>query len=1085
MHSHTQHQLASQNRRNFTDVTWEDSSNKGNDADEDDSEDGQSFASADSGTLIAALEEAMHEEQQGACSSLPLSGLDTITVANRGSHITKPETALVTMSELISSNTHNSVASTAPPSSNGAPGNEDHSEQLEKRKATSATPARTGNRKRLEFLDGIRGVAAVLILTHHYVDNTIQGLHPEVMAAGTPQYILKNGEFGLALLMAISGRAIVLSFLTKMSKWRTSLSPDSELTTIYLAFAASIVRRSFRLAAPVFFIALMQQQLCIHGYMDVALEAREYLNNNVLGVPYWCRVGNIWNFFMEMFTYPNPQYLLDLGSSLWSMYVFLWGSYYIYLISAIVAHIPSATARLCVHVGLIVFNAMTYNFNLVFSIGVLITDLDAAGILKKLQKGRWWIMIPLKLTLAAFFLSLLLTDVVGKAIDFGLYPYMLRDGVLGGRDSQGTRYWPILYSFGIYCLHNTVIYTIVTRLVIAFRDSGWPYWTNMSITYVLFVVVSFVFAVVFYNVVDKPVQKITVTAFEFFFKPRTNSKGKGQGIEEDGQGSANVANAGTASFHDLRVLPGRLVKAFRSTPKVIGDSVRSFAAKWNNRFARCGSNVTFAMNFMRGRNDAHKQRMEKLARLQASVSAEEDRFIDPSQPFYSTEWLHGTFSASSASSSSNSNFKSDVENATYSNPSVNDVYTQLLGAEATQKAKRTARILEGYNVLTFLSLCYPRIPPSPRKGRNQHNDLLNDIRRVIRPSIRNFYILTVTKGTNEEAVRHSYAQMKDFEKLHPAIRVVVLSDEPYAFPDLGNVVVPKDYKTDEGKGRYKARALDYFRKHMRLTRHDWTLHMDEESTIDAESLRRCFDFIRYDKADWGQGVILYNSNKDLYWKNPFFAVADAIRVGDDLARFHIQYSLFRRPIFGAHGSFLLLNGQVENIVTWDFATLAEDFEFSHKAWELGYTCGPIHGFVREQSPQNIRDFMKQRRRWYMGIRDLKGMYGLPKISLILWTIGVYGLIGTVINIPFSIWVDGSATPIWIAIGGNLNFACLYWLYLFGIVFQEVDNGTPAGLMLIRVMMSIVLQPFVTVAEAAAVIWAIKSEDRGKFEVIRK
>ena len=40
----------------------------------------------------------------------------------------------------------------------------------------------------------------------------------------------------------------------------------------------------------------------------------------------------------------------------------------------------------------------------------------------------------------------------------------------------------------------------------------------------------------------------------------------------------------------------------------------------------------------------------------------------------------------------------------------------------------------------------------------------------------------------------------------------------------------------------------------------------------------------------------------------FFTVADAIRVSDDLARFHLQYTYFHRPIFGAHGSFLLTNG---------------------------------------------------------------------------------------------------------------------------------------------------------------------------------
>lgn len=56
---------------------------------------------------------------------------------------------------------------------------------------------------------------------------------------------------------------------------------------------------------------------------------------------------------------------------------------------------------------------------------------------------------------------------------------------------------------------------------------------------------------------------------------------------------------------------------------------------------------------------------------------------------------------------------------------------------------------------------------------------------------------------------------------------------------------------------------------------------------------------------------------------------------------------------------------------WD--RLAEDFEFSQDAWRRGFTCGRIHGVVREQSPTTVRDFLKQRRRWFMGIRDIKGL----------------------------------------------------------------------------------------------------------------
>jgi len=210
-----------------------------------------------------------------------------------------------------------------------------------------------------------------------------------------------------------------------------------------------------------------------------------------------------------------------------------------------------------------------------------------------------------------------------------------------------------------------------------------------------------------------------------------------------------------------------------------------------------------------------------------------------------------------------------------------------------------------------------------------------------------------------------------------------------------NIVCPKSYKSPLGKAKYKARALDYFRYHVSLGVYDWIMHMDEESITDAETIRRCFEFIRYTPHHFGQGIILYNGEG--YWDNwvrrarsaalipQLFTVADGIRVGDDLARFHFQNSVIKRPVFGVHGSFLVTNGEMENECTWDFGSLAEDFEFSQDAWRRGFTCGRIHGIIREQSPQTVRDFMKQRRRWFMGIRDIKGMYGLPHLAINLWS----------------------------------------------------------------------------------------------------
>jgi hypothetical protein len=234
-----------------------------------------------------------------------------------------------------------------------------------------------------------------------------------------------------------------------------------------------------------------------------------------------------------------------------------------------------------------------------------------------------------------------------------------------------------------------------------------------------------------------------------------------------------------------------------------------------------------------------------------------------------------------------------------------------------------------------------------------------DERELKQREVDNLYICIVTRGCNKEAVYRSYNAMRHLEEIHPSVHVHVLTDEPYYYPDINCWSCPKAFTT--GKAMYKARALEWYRRQLKLTENDWILHLDEESVIDAYGIRRCLEFIWYTSFEFGQGVIFYNQYR--YWKNWLWTCADAIRVGDDLSRFQLQYSYFHRPIFGAHGSFLLTNGVVENSVTWDLASLTEDFEFAVNAWGKGYRCGQVPAIVREQSPQTFMDFMKQRRRF--------------------------------------------------------------------------------------------------------------------------
>ncbi|KAJ3339008.1 hypothetical protein HDU91_001082 [Kappamyces sp. JEL0680] len=316
--------------------------------------------------------------------------------------------------------------------------------------------------------------------------------------------------------------------------------------------------------------------------------------------------------------------------------------------------------------------------------------------------------------------------------------------------------------------------------------------------------------------------------------------------------------------------------------------------------------------------------------------------------------------------------------------------------------------------------------------------------------------------------------MEHLNAYHPSVEVVVLTDEPYVYPDLNHVMTPSSFKSPKGIAKYKARALEYFRLHKQLNDYDWCLHLDEESVIDGESLRRCFDLIRYSHHEIGQGLIFYNGA--YFWKNWLFSTADSARVASDLTLFNLQYKWFERPVWGVHGSFLMLNGRVENEVTWDMGSLTEDYEFSQHAWRQGFTFGCIHGIVREQSPFTVIDFMKQRRRWYLGIIEIAGVYDTNKLLLYFWVISIFVVAVNMLNIPLLYLVDGEPDPGWVGKrSGSQSVALIYnwcftycsYSYVFASFLQDIDYQTPWYHILWHIPASIIMQPFCAFMEVAS------------------
>ena len=85
---------------------------------------------------------------------------------------------------------------------------------------------------------------------------------------------------------------------------------------------------------------------------------------------------------------------------------------------------------------------------------------------------------------------------------------------------------------------------------------------------------------------------------------------------------------------------------------------------------------------------------------------------------------------------------------------------------------------------------------------------------------------------------------------------------------------------------------------------------------------------------------------------------------------------------GIHGAHMLVRGTVENANTWETDILTEDYWFLLQAVNNGYRIGWLPAVAREISPATAVDYIKQRKRWFSGIRQLDHPMG--RVALFSW-----------------------------------------------------------------------------------------------------
>jgi egghead protein (zeste-white 4 protein) len=336
----------------------------------------------------------------------------------------------------------------------------------------------------------------------------------------------------------------------------------------------------------------------------------------------------------------------------------------------------------------------------------------------------------------------------------------------------------------------------------------------------------------------------------------------------------------------------------------------------------------------------------------------------------------------------------------------------------------------------------------------------------------------VSKGDNAEALQRAITTSKlVLEAAGVNYIIEAITDMPVSVGADRHIVVPERYTTPN-EAMYKARALEYGRvnrpQYERITRNTWILHLDEESIITPEAVEGIYHYIndRRNQNTVGQGEIKYNAHK--YGQNLLITSIDSLRTGDDLGRFRFQYKVFGKPLFGMHGSFVLVPASLEDEVGFDLGgrgSITEDAYFALICAERGIRFGWVEGYIREQSPFTLLALLKQRRRWITGLRLLVFDKSISRRQRVM--LGVNMTLWRMAYIPF-----------FLSLMATLVSAMVGVVYMMGAYRNISGAGLPLSRQITIWLASLVLVPVCCAIEGVAVLYSIVSPIK-TFEVVAK
>lgn len=369
---------------------------------------------------------------------------------------------------------------------------------------------------KFRYLDGLRGLAAFIVLLDHFVfvffPAAIVGSPASSTAAeivhNTPLYLLVSGDFAVTIFFVLSG--IVLS--AKFFK-----TGDTK------AVIATATKRYFRLAIPV-----LGSVLAIFAFLKLG-----WLHNHAIaaetGSGWW---GTFWNFPADFtkalyegtfgaFLTPNAVY----NPPLWTMQIEFLGSFLVFMTLLIFGQLRH---RWLVYIFLIL--ALRHTYYLAFILGMIICDATFSrygATIKNLLAKRYWLpVLGLSLMLGSYPLvttaGTLFEHIPGQSqLAHTIGAFGLIIAVMAARPLQWlleTRPMQFLgrISFSLYLLHFLVLGAYSSYLFDHLPAAA-PYFLKVLIAFIPTVAVALCASYLYAKFVDEPAIRLSGVIYRRIF----------------------------------------------------------------------------------------------------------------------------------------------------------------------------------------------------------------------------------------------------------------------------------------------------------------------------------------------------------------------------------------------------------------------------------------------------------------------------------------------------------------------------------------------------------------------------------------